>query len=76
MNQVQGGRECKMSVGSAKVKMCAFCKYWYDPNNETISPKAPAIGLWEYDEKAKRKCLKNGLNMSSRASCGKYECKI
>lgn len=69
-------KELKMSIGSVKVKMCAFCKYWYDPNNEAISPKSPAIGLWEYDEKAKRKCMKSGLNVSSRASCKRFECKI
>ena len=65
-----------MSIGNIKTRMCVFCKYWYDPTNESISPKAPQIGLWEYDEKAKRKCLKSGLNMSSKAFCGKYECKI
>ena len=63
-------------VNIKHIKKCAFCKHWYDPKNESILPKAPAIGLWEYDEKAKRKCLTNGLDMSSRASCGKYECKL
>ena len=69
-------KELKMSIGSAKVKMCAFCKHWHAPNNESISPKTPAIGLWEYDEKVKRKCIKSGLNVSSRASCKSFECKI
>lgn len=49
----------RMSIGSAKVKMCAFCKCWYEPNNESISLKSPAIRLWEYDEEAKRKCMKS-----------------
>lgn len=66
-----------MDIANVKAnKMCAFCKHWYDPGNSTISPKSPAIGLWTYDSKAKKRCVKNGLNMQARASCGRYECKV
>lgn len=66
-----------MDLANVKVnKMCAFCKYWYDPANSTIEPKSPSIGLWKYDSKAKRKCSMNGLDMPARASCKKYECKV
>ncbi|MBQ8188563.1 MAG: hypothetical protein IJZ44_02175 [Lachnospiraceae bacterium] len=66
-----------MALANLKVnRMCAFCKHWYDPTNETIQPKAPAIGVWEYDAKACRKCIVKGLNMPARASCSKYEIKV
>ena len=67
----------KLGVANIKVnRMCAFCKHWYDPANECIEPKAPAIGMWKYDSKAQRKCLKRGVNTASRASCLQYQCKI
>lgn len=66
-----------MDIANVKVsKMCAFCRYWYDPSNLTIEPKSPTIGLWKYDSKAKKKCNINGLNMPARASCSRYECKV
>ena len=57
-------------------KMCAFCKHWYDPTNSAIEPKAPQLGIWQYDEKAVKKCLLKGLNTPARQSCKKYECKV
>lgn len=66
-----------MDVANVKAsKMCVFCRHWYDPGNSAIAPKSPTIGIWKYDSQAKKRCLKNGLNMSARASCSKYECKI
>ncbi len=58
------------------VKKCAFCKHWYDPANTAVSPKAPQINVWLYDEKASRKCLKRNVEMKSGAVCRKYEGKI
>lgn len=49
---------------------------WYDPTNSAISPRLPKINLWEYDEKAKMKCLQKNYDMKASAFCGKYECKI
>ena len=67
----------KTGLANLKVnKMCAFCKHWYDPTNECIEPKSPIIGMWKYDSKAKRKCLKRGVNTSSRATCVYYEGKV
>ena len=66
-----------MSTANIKtVKKCAFCKYWYDPTNSAISPRSTKINLWEYDDKAKMKCLQKNYDMRASAFCGKYECKL
>ena len=66
-----------MAVANIKrIKKCAFCKYWYDLTNSAISPHAPRINLWEYDEKSKKKCLKKNYDMCAAAFCTKYECKL
>ena len=57
-------------------KMCAFCKHWYDPTNECIAPKAPAIKMWLYDNTAIRQCIKRGVRTKANASCPKYESKL
>ena len=57
-------------------KKCAFCKYWYDPTNQYISPKAPNINVWEYEKNVKCKCLKKNLEMYSTNACSYYECKV
>lgn len=63
-----------------RIKICAFCKYWYDPTNSAISPSDPRMGIWEYDHDAKFPCLQNGnarnLKPSHTQACNKYECKI
>lgn len=56
--------------------MCAFCKYWYDPTNEAIFPKNPRANFWEFDEKAKKKCLLRNTETKSGISCRKFECKL
>lgn len=66
-----------MQYSNIKVaKRCVFCKYWYDPTNSAISPRAPQINLWNFDEKAKSKCLKKNIEMKAIGFCGKYECKL
>lgn len=77
MNIVARERSENMPTANIKtVKKCAFCKYWYDPTNSAISPRSPKINLWEYDEKAKMKCLQKNYDMKASAFCGKYECKL
>lgn len=63
-------------VNIKTTKKCAFCKYWYDPTNSAISPRSPRINLWEYDEKAKNKCLQKNFDMRASAFCSQYECKL
>lgn len=67
---------CVIDINNSR--KCAFCKYWYDPTNSAISPKAPNIGLWEIkNPNQKNLCTKRNIQMSSYASCGKlYECKL
>lgn len=59
-------------------RACAFCKFWYDPTNSAIEPKAPASGVWEYDESVKKPCMKPHSTMKrmSWACCNEYVCKI
>lgn len=56
--------------------LCAFCKYWYDPTNEAIYPKNARANFWQYDEKAKKKCLIRNTEIKASGSCRKYECKL
>jgi len=57
-------------------KKCAFCKHWYDPTNSAIAPKYPQRGVWEYDQKARKKCLKTNLEKTAASVCGRYEPKL
>lgn len=64
------------TVNIKNTKICAFCRYWYDPTNSTIQPKNTVAGFWEYNSDIKNKCIKTNLNKPSWTSCGQYECKI
>lgn len=66
------------TVNIKHIKKCAFCKYWYDPANSAITPKAPNIGLWEIkDINQKNLCLKKNIPMSANAFCSNdYEGKL
>lgn len=52
------------------------CRHWYEPTNACIRPKAPNIGIWEYDNRVKRMCLKRNTEIESFYGCPKYECKL
>ncbi|MBQ6702981.1 MAG: hypothetical protein IJN17_08530 [Clostridia bacterium] len=67
-----------VNVSIKNNKKCAFCKYWYDPANSAISPKAPAIGLWQIkDINQKCMCLKKNIPMPAGTFCSNnYECKL
>jgi hypothetical protein len=66
-----------MATANVKhTKICAFCKYWYDPTNQHIKPKNPMGGFWEFDDKAVCKCLMLSLPKRANASCPKYEAKV
>ena len=57
-------------VNVKNVKKCAFCKNWYDPTNSAITPKSPAIGMWEIkDINQKCMCLKKNIQMPANAFC-------
>ena len=65
-----------MSVNIKVVKHCAFCKNWYDPTNRYINPKASNINLWEFDPKARCKCLKRNYEMPAGGCCSNYDLKL
>ncbi len=57
-------------------KICAFCKYWYDPTNSAISPRDPRVGLWQYDGDVRKMCTKKGTERRGASGCPDFECKI
>ncbi len=62
---------------NGRIRVCAFCKFWYDPTNSAIRPKNPRMGHWEYDYEAKNVCTKtNQTHLGGKMACSDYECKI
>lgn len=58
-------------------KICAFCKYWYDPTNSYISPQNTTAGFWNFESSAKCSCTKrNFKNVQATFSCSDYKCKV
>lgn len=64
------------TVGKPSSHKCAFCKHWYDPTNQAISPKAPAIGLWNYDADMRKKCLLRNNERRGIETCNRFESKL
>lgn len=56
-------------------RRCAFCKFWYDPQNTAIEPMKTGH-LWKYDPDKKNKCRKKNLQTVAHQSCMKFESKI
>jgi hypothetical protein len=66
-----------MATTNVKIaKLCAFCKYWYDPTNQHIKPKNPMGGFWEFDMNAVCLCQKWSLKKRANASCKFYDPKV
>lgn len=63
-------------AGTPSIRKCAFCKNWYDPTNQAISPKAPALGLWNYDANMRNKCMKRNTERRGIETCNQFESKI
>jgi len=62
---------------SSQMKVCAFCKYWYDPSNSVIAPKHGVRNHWEYETGEVRICSVVGNhNRKSENRCSKFESKI
>ena len=57
-------------VNVKHIKKCAFCRHWYDPTNSAITPKSPAIGMWQINDiNQKCMCLKKNIQMQANAFC-------
>lgn len=73
------GMVMKMRYANVKNnKICAFCKYWYDPANSAIGPREPRAYQWEYDETVTSHCSQGIYTKKRKASqgCSYYECKV
>lgn len=57
-------------------KLCAFCKYWYDPTNLAIRPQNTVAGTWQYEDNIWNICQLRGTKSRSGGGCIKYEGKI
>lgn len=57
-------------------KICAFCKYWYDPMNLAIRPQNTVAGAWQYEDSIWNVCRLHGTKRSAGAGCVKYVGKI
>lgn len=57
-------------------KLCAFCKYWYDPANLAIRPQNTKAGAWQYDDTTWNICQLHGTKRRSGMGCVKYIGKI
>jgi hypothetical protein len=65
-----------MLVNLNSFKCCAFCKHWYDPANAHIQPHDAKHNMWEFEEKARCKCMLSNLDRPAGQKCSKYECKL
>lgn len=66
----------KKSANIKTYKICALCKYQYDPTNSYLNPVNTVAVFWEYESNAKCKCLKTNLDKFSWNSCTKFEPKF
>ena len=64
-------------LGAPSMRKCAFCRYYYDPVNEVISPKRGTRDSWEYKTNIAKPCLKKAnRNVQSQSTCPSFECKL
>lgn len=59
----------EVNIKLKSTKHCVFCKQWYNPTNSAINPKRPALGIWEYDGSARKKCLLKNTEYKAGEFC-------
>lgn len=64
----------KAAVNINETRICAFCKYWWDPACKYIMPYMR--DTWQYDTSAVCRCIKRSVDMPAHSSCGYFRCKI
>lgn len=57
-------------------RICAFCKFWYDPANAAIAPRNPVGGFWDYNDQVWNVCTSYGSKRRAGAGCNRFECKL
>lgn len=66
-----------MSKSQANIntcKICAFCKYWWDPACKYI---APSNGIhWVYESDVRCHCIQKHVETLATSTCAKYKPKI
>lgn len=64
----------KTVINITNTKLCAFCKYWWDPACKFITPN---IGQhWYYESNIKCRCLKKSIDTPAYSTCEKFKLKI
>ena len=67
-------RMSKIIINIQSARICAFCKYWWDPACKYIMPN---IGTqWFYESSAKCRCLKKNIDTTGFSTCQNFRLKV
>ena len=61
--------------GYPSFRVCAFCRYWYNPGNEGIEPGS-APRKWRFDRSVESKCLKRNIRTGASRTCSNFVSKF
>lgn len=62
-------------ANSKETRICAFCRFWYDPTNSAIKPKMG--NFFYFEETISKPCAKrDNLETPAWSSCGHFACKF
>lgn len=59
-----------INVNLRAARICAFCKYWWDPASRYVMPRNAL--WWTVDAAAKCRCMKKESETQAQASCGMF----
>ncbi len=65
-----------VAINIETTQVCAFCKYWQDSRNSDILPHQTMQNVWQYNQKAKRMCMKKQEKTNAGFCCKNYSCKM
>lgn len=71
---IRGMKEMMTQININSARVCAFCKYWWDPACKYIAPHNAST--WVVDRNAKCRCIKKNVDTIAMATCNLYRCKI
>ena len=61
------------TINLRNARLCAFCKYWWDPACNYILPRNEQI--WMFEPAAKCRCMKKNMDTQAQSSCGMFRYK-